>query len=122
MRPRERQELIDLGMQHYYAGRLEESLTCFNKLLSDDQKDGLAWNNRAHLLNRMGRPKEALRCVNNALEFLPDNGTVWQTKVEVLLALGRRGEALAACKTWAEKSGGDPEALRLLATLDATPK
>jgi tetratricopeptide (TPR) repeat protein len=53
------------------AGRLPESLVCFEKAVKISPQNPTVWNNKGVVLRELGRYQEALSCFDKAIELDP---------------------------------------------------
>ena len=82
------------GVSLANLGRHEEALTCYERALEINPRDGIAWSNKGVALADLGRHAEALTCFERALEISPRYLTAWSNKGLALKKLGRHAEAL----------------------------
>ena len=82
------------GVSLANLGRHEEALTCYERALEINPRDGIAWSNKGVALADLGRYAEALTCFERALEINPRKSLAWSNKGLALKKLGRPAEAL----------------------------
>jgi YaiO family outer membrane protein len=66
-----------------YAGRNEESLAEYDRLLVRNPANADYLLGRAQMLGRLGRTQEALRVTASALELAPDYLDLWQLRLQL---------------------------------------
>ena len=65
------EELVAKGKSLLEDGNFEESLSCFEQALLQDQSNPDLWNNKGVALRSLGRYDEAIECFNKSLEIDP---------------------------------------------------
>jgi tetratricopeptide (TPR) repeat protein len=70
-------------------GRYQESIDCYDKILSFDPKNSIAWFDKGASLMRLARYQEALQCLNEALRINPGLTFVQNERINCLKKLGR---------------------------------
>jgi tetratricopeptide (TPR) repeat protein len=87
-------------------GRLEDALTCYDRMITLNPDDGQAWMIRSSVLSKLGRHQDALISCDKAIELNPQEARVWSNRGGILLNTGRPEEALTCFKKAIEL---DPE-------------
>ncbi|MGW5718340.1 tetratricopeptide repeat protein [Amycolatopsis sp. NPDC003865] len=78
------------------AGRLEESLTTYDRAIDLNPDNGAYHSNRSIALERLGRLEESLTARDRAIALNPDYGDFHNNRGITLLRLGRLEESLTA--------------------------
>jgi serine/threonine protein kinase len=98
------------GVSLANLGRHEEALTCYERALEINPRDGIAWSNKGVALADLDRRAEALTCFERALEINPRYADAWSNKGLALANLGRHEEALTCYERVLEINPRDPKA------------
>ncbi|MDD5614639.1 MAG: tetratricopeptide repeat protein [Candidatus Methanoperedens sp.] len=100
------------GNQLYSAGKYEEAIECYSKLLEKDINNKTAWNNKGLALGKIGRLFEAIGCYDKALEIAPNDNVVINNKASALFKKGLVSEALECFKITLVRDPGNKTANR----------
>lgn len=84
------------------AGRYEEALLVYDRVLAILPHDELGQNNKAFSLFQLGRIEEAIAIFDDMLSMNSNDVTAWMNKAYALRALGRINEAEEAERLTAE--------------------
>ena len=76
----------------------KDAYDLIHRILSDDPRAAMTWNNRAVLMRRMGAPGLALDSAEQALALHPAYAKAYVQKANALLELGRTEEAMEAAE------------------------
>jgi tetratricopeptide (TPR) repeat protein len=98
------------GVSLATLGRPAEALTCYERALEINPRDGIAWSNKGVALADLDRRAEALTCFERALEINPRYADAWSNKGLALANLGRHEEALTCYERVLEINPRDPKA------------
>jgi protein O-GlcNAc transferase len=93
------------------AGRHEEALESYRRVLAQAPAHADAWHNHGLLLARLGRWEEAERSHRSYIEAAPDSPRARADLADVLLATGRYEAAIEALDWILERAPGDAVAL-----------
>ena len=96
------------------AGRGDEALEQYRKLLDQAPGHADAWHNRGLLLARLGRLAEAEESHRKYIQAVPQSDRARVDLADVLLALGRYEAAIAALDWVIERNASDAPARDLL--------
>lgn len=77
-------------------GRWDKAVESYDDILSRNQSNLLAWNNKAYALEKQGKYNEAVKAYDEAIRLDPNDAATWNNKGVVLKAIGRTAEADAA--------------------------
>ena len=77
-------------------GRWDKAVESYDDILSRNQSNLQAWNNKAYALERQGKYNEAVKAYDEVIRLDPNYATAWNNKGDALKALGRTTEANAA--------------------------
>ncbi len=102
--------LVNKGKSLGDLGRLEDSITCFDKAIELAPSLAEAWLNKGASLTEIGRDAEALVCIDRCLTLNADLAVAWANKGQVLIGLERFAEALNVLRKAAELNPRDPAA------------
>ena len=76
----------------------KDAYNLIHRILSEDPRAAMTWNNRAALMRRMGAPEHALESAERALALNPTYAKAYVQKANALLELSRHGEALESAE------------------------
>ena len=76
----------------------KDAYDLIHRILSEDPRAAMTWNNRAVLMRRMGAPELALESAMQALALNPAYAKAHVQRANALLELGRHVEALASAE------------------------
>ncbi len=76
--------LYGLGNSAFAAGRFDEAVQTYERLLSIQPRRAEAWNNLAYALLRLGRRQQAVEAIGRALELQPDNPEIRDSYREII--------------------------------------
>lgn len=82
------------GLIYRKAGKLVESIECYDKALEIDPSNAAAWSNKARALDEMSMLPEALKCYKKALQLNPNSAGTWNNQGYGYRKLKRFKEAL----------------------------
>jgi hypothetical protein len=77
-------------------GRWDKAVESYDDILSRNQSNLRAWNNKAYALEKQGKYNEAVKAYDEAIRLDPNDAAAWNNNGEALKALGRTTEADAA--------------------------
>ncbi|NGX15674.1 tetratricopeptide repeat protein [Wenzhouxiangella sp. XN24] len=113
--------LLNLGILHAAAGRLEAAEAAFRQVLEMAPADAVAHAELGIVLRRQGRFAEADASYREALALQPDYALAWRNRGVLLdLYLGRPAEALQCYERYLDLVGGlegDEQVARWVAEL-----
>jgi len=89
------QDVFADGLRHHQAGRLDEAVACYRRVLALRADLPEVHFNLGVALARQGQPDDAAACYRRALELKPDYVAAWSNLGNVLRAQGRLDEAVA---------------------------
>lgn len=89
-------EAFGLALHHHRAGRLEDAVDCYQRILELEPRHVDALGNLGAALRRLGQTEEAVRIYRQALEVQPQHPDILNNLGSALQSLGRYAEA-AAC-------------------------
>ena len=75
--------LYGLGNSAFAAGRFDEAVQAYERLLSIQPRRAEAWNNLAYALLRLGRRQQAVEAIGRARELQPDNPEIRDSYREI---------------------------------------
>ncbi|MBL8161155.1 MAG: tetratricopeptide repeat protein [Anaerolineae bacterium] len=87
-------ELIDKGYSLTELSRMDEALAAYDRAISLQQDNALAWARKGRALRLLARYDDALACYDHALAIYPRYAFAWRGKGLVLERLGRMEQAL----------------------------
>lgn len=73
-------------------GRDITARECFEKAISQNQKDVTAWNGKGSILRIQGKDEDAIKCFRKALEYDPTSIVSYISLIAVYRKLGRKNE------------------------------
>lgn len=122
-------ELVKYGEDMANANRLDEALESFDKAITINPQNDLAWGDRGLILDKIGKTEEALASYSKALLLDPDNSITWHNKGLTLLQSSRLRESITCfemaisinqnyAKAWYNKA----RALSLVGELNSSQK
>eukprot|EP01122_Echinamoeba_exundans_P007717 TRINITY_DN2432_c0_g1_i1.p1 TRINITY_DN2432_c0_g1~~TRINITY_DN2432_c0_g1_i1.p1 ORF type:complete len:626 (+),score=116.91 TRINITY_DN2432_c0_g1_i1:440-2317(+) len=82
------------GLIYRKAGKLVESVECYDKALEIDASNAAAWSNKARALDEMNMLPEAMKCYKKALQINPNSASTWNNQGYAYRKLKRYKEAL----------------------------
>jgi tetratricopeptide (TPR) repeat protein len=82
------------GLIYRKAGKLVESVECYDKALEIDGSNAAAWSNKARALDEMNMLPEAMKCYKKALQINPNSASTWNNQGYAYRKLKRYKEAL----------------------------
>lgn len=82
------------GLIYRKAGKLVESIECYDKALEIQPSNAAAWSNKARALDEMNMLPEALKCYKKALQLNPNSASTWNNYGYAYRKLKRFKEAL----------------------------
>jgi len=103
--------LTALGNAYIMAGRTDQAIATFNRLLATDPANALAYENIGAAELRAGNPSRAERALRRALELDPGLGGAHTALGVALASTGRRDEAIDSWKRAIALDAGDLNAL-----------
>ncbi|GEM_PF-675543 len=77
-------------------GRWDKAVESYDDVLSRNQSNLPAWNNKAYALEKQGKYNEAVKAYDEALRLDPNDAAAWYNKGVALKAIGRTTEANAS--------------------------
>jgi len=86
----------ELGYNLSHAGKYEEALEAYDKVLEVDPNNAKEWYNKGYCLSELGRYEEALEAYDKSLELDPKLKIAWDNKGGILSYLNRYDEAIDA--------------------------
>ena len=75
--------LYGLGNTAFAAGRFDEAVQAYERLLTIQPRRAEAWNNLAYALLRLGRRQQAVEAIGRARELQPDNPEIRDSYREI---------------------------------------
>jgi hypothetical protein len=78
-----------MGLKAFERGELDTALDYIERALKESIEDEIIWNDKGHILRKLGRHSEALKCFNVALKINPDYDIALQNKRQTLTDLKR---------------------------------
>jgi tetratricopeptide (TPR) repeat protein len=87
-------ELVKYGEDMANAKRYDEALTLFEKALSINPNNDMAWGDKALILDKMGNTSDALSSFSKAISINPNNSVTWLNKGLTLLRLRKFNESI----------------------------
>lgn len=76
----------------------EDAYNLIHRILQDNPRSAITWNNRAILMRRMGSPEHALESAERALALNPAYAKAYVQKANALVMLGRTEECIATAE------------------------
>ena len=78
-----------MGLKAFERGDMEQALEYIERALQESIEDEIIWNDKGHILRKLGRNSEALKCFNLALKINPDYDIAQHNKRQTLTDLRR---------------------------------
>jgi predicted TPR repeat methyltransferase len=110
--------LLNQGLAHHQAGRLDDAERAFRKALASDNRLADAHHLLGIVLSQRGRARDGLRAIERAIERAPGASTYQVSRGALLATLGIVAEAAACFRRALAARPGDALALRNLATAE----
>lgn len=77
-------------------GRWDKAVESYDDILSRNQSNLQAWNNKAYALEKQGKYNEAVKAYDAAIRLDPNDAAVWNNRGNALKAQGKYDEAIQA--------------------------
>jgi len=95
-RTKEMEDRFEMGKSFAAAGRYEEAINNFNKVIAADGQDAQAWYEKGKALIKLNESEEAFLAYDEALEIDPTYSDAWLGKGNALFGLHKFDEAIIA--------------------------
>jgi len=92
-------ELVKNGEDMANAKRYDEALTFFEKALTLNPNNDMAWGDKALILDKVGNTAEALLSFSKAILINPNNSITWLNKGLTLLRMRKFNESIECFDT-----------------------
>jgi len=92
-------ELVKYGEDMANAKRYDEALTLFEKALSINPNNDMAWGDKALILDKVGNTADALSSFSKAISINPNNSVTWLNKGLTLLRMRKFNESIECFDT-----------------------
>jgi len=92
-------ELVKYGEDMANAKRYDEALTLFEKALSINPNNDMAWGDKALILDKVGNISDALSSFSKAISINPNNSVTWLNKGLTLLRMRKFNESIECFDT-----------------------
>ncbi len=102
--------LVEEGLEHHKAGRLDAAERCYREALELDANDARATHLLGVICLQCGRYESALRHIERSIALDPTVAFYHSNLAEAFRGLSRLEEAIAACRRSLELDAGDPSA------------
>ncbi|CAD8214737.1 unnamed protein product [Paramecium octaurelia] len=88
------QRLLNQGVALSNLKKYQEAIECYDKAISINPKQDLAWNNKGNSLNNLNKYEEAIECYDKAISINPKLDLAWNNKGNSLDDLYKYQEAI----------------------------
>jgi tetratricopeptide (TPR) repeat protein len=87
-------ELVKYGEDMANAKRYDDALAFFEKALSVNPNNDMAWGDKALILDKVGNTTDALSSFSKAMSINPNNSITWLNKGLTLLRMRKFNESI----------------------------
>jgi tetratricopeptide (TPR) repeat protein len=85
--------MLNKGIALYNLEKLEEAISCFDKVIDKDPASILAWRKKGDAFSKMGRWGGTIQCYNEALKHDPSQDDIWLSMGETYISHEKYQEA-----------------------------
>ncbi|CAD8045608.1 unnamed protein product [Paramecium primaurelia] len=89
------ERLLNEGWALNNLNKYQEAIECYDKAISINPKNDLAWSNKGWALNSLNKYQEAIECYDKAISFNPKYDFAWNNKGYALHKLQKYYDAIS---------------------------